>query len=133
MSKGFGILYPHAGGMVNLLYKPRRKKFPHLALSLTLSEYAVLDFNTGAGGYDNMRTVFTIELKCDINSNDDERRKAFIDLLTQSAEQLYGVASMMAGKTPPTIIVSQASREGKEQIPLFGRKLLEYDEDEMEV
>ena len=30
-----------------------------------------------------MRTVFTIELKCDINSNDDERRKAFIDLLTQ--------------------------------------------------
>lgn len=80
-----------------------------------------------------MRTVFTIELKCDINSNDDERRKAFIDLLTQSAEQLYGVASMMAGKTPPTIIVSQASREGKEQIPLFGRKLLEYDEDEMEV
>jgi hypothetical protein len=127
-------IYYRGGSVVNLLYKPRRKKFPHLALSLTLSEqltttkYALL-----TGEPNIMRTVFTIELKCDINSNDDERRKAFIDLLTQSAEQLYGVASMMAGKTPPTIIVSQASREGKEQIPLFGRKIEAYDEEDVEI
>jgi hypothetical protein len=123
--QGFGILFPNAGGMVNLLYKPRRKKFPHLALSLTLSE-----FQTSRTLFEQekiMRTVFTIELKCDINTNDNERRKAFIDLLVNSAEQLYGVASMMAGKVPPTIIVSQASREGKEQIPLFGAKLEEVD------
>ena len=63
-----------------------------------------------------------------INTNDDERRKAFIDLLVNSAEQLYGVASMMAGKSAANaIIVSTASREGKEQIPLFGAKLEEVD------
>jgi hypothetical protein len=122
------ILYPNAGGMVNLIHKPRRKKFPHLALSLTLSEHLV-----SIREPDTMRTVFTIELKCDINTNDDERRKAFIDLLVNSAEQLYGVASMMAGKVPPTIIVSTASREGKEQIPLFGRKIAAYDEEDAEI
>jgi hypothetical protein len=126
--QGFGILFPRGGGMVNLLYKPRRKKSPHLALSLTLSEFIVSIRET-----ETMRTVFTIELKCDINTNDDERRKAFIDLLVNSAEQLYGVASMMAGKTPPTIIVSTASREGKEQIPLFGRKIEAFDEEDAEI
>lgn len=88
-------------------------------VEVTLDEYNIEE--------DTLRTVFSIELKCDINTNDDERRKAFIDLLVNSAEQLYGVASMMAGKVPPTIIVSTASREGKEQIPLFGAKLEEVD------
>ena len=119
--------------MVNLLFKPRRKKFPHLALSLTLSEFLTTTKYELLSGEDaTMRTVFTIELKCDINTNDDERRKAFIDLLVNSAEQLYGVASMMAGKVPPTIIVSTASREGKEQIPLFGRKIEAFDEEDVE-
>jgi hypothetical protein len=66
-----------------------------------------------------IRTVFTIELKLDVDANDDERRKAFIDLALKAGEQLYGVSAMLAKKSP-TVTVSQSSREGKEFYPLFG-------------
>lgn len=69
-----------------------------------------------------VRTVFTIELKCDIGASDDERRKAFIDLAVMSAEQLYGTACMLADHNkPPVINLARTDREGKELLPLFGQ------------
>ncbi len=102
--------------MVNLVHLPVRggwwDKTP--VVVLTLSEFQPLHLESYI-----MRTVFTIELKCDIAANDEDRRKAFIDLTMKAAETLYGQAAMMVTGAP-TIIVSEASREGKQQFPLFG-------------
>lgn len=65
-----------------------------------------------------MRTVFTIELKADISSVDEERRKAFIDLTMDAAKQLYAQAAMIAAKSP-TITVSEVGQAGKVSHPLF--------------
>ena len=104
--------------------KPRRHRYPHLAVAVHLNEHCELGelhrtFAQLTGEPVIMRTVFTIELKCDIDTEDDERRAAFIDLVTNSAQQIYGVASMLAGKTAPVMNVSRVDREGKEALPLF--------------
>lgn len=74
-----------------------------------------------------MRIVFNTELKVEVEATNDKLRDTFIKLVTEAAEQVYGSASMLSRKTPPTITLHQTSREGKKQIPLFGMKL---DEDE---
>ena len=73
-----------------------------------------------------MRTVFTIELKCDIDVIEDERRKAFIDLVIAASRQIYGQAAMLA-KGAPTITISSASRNGKEIYPVFPSEKTEDD------
>lgn len=65
-----------------------------------------------------MRIVYTTELKVDIDVNDDKLRKAFIDLVVNSARAVYGPATMLS-KAPPVMNVTAASRDGVEQIPLF--------------
>jgi hypothetical protein len=65
-----------------------------------------------------MRCVFTTEIKVDIDMDDDEQRAAFIQLVTEAARNVYGPAAMIAKKSP-TITITQTSREGKENIPLF--------------
>lgn len=65
-----------------------------------------------------MRTVFTIELKADISSVDEERRKAFIDLTMVAAKQLYAQAAMIAAKSP-TITVNEVGQSGKVNHPLY--------------
>lgn len=76
-----------------------------------------------------MRLVFNTELKVEVDPTNDKLRETFIKLVSQAAEQVYGSATMLSRKTPPTITLHQTSREGKKQIPLFGMKLDE-DEDE---
>jgi hypothetical protein len=66
----------------------------------------------------DMRTVFTIELKVDIASVDEERRKAFIDLAMETAKQIYSQAAMVAAKSP-SITVSEVGAKGKINHPLF--------------
>jgi hypothetical protein len=65
-----------------------------------------------------MRTVFTIELKADIDMTDDARRKVFIDLVLEASRQIYGQATMVA-RNAPAITVSAVSRQGKESFNVF--------------
>ena len=65
-----------------------------------------------------MRTVFTLELKADISSVDEERRKAFIDLTMDAAKQLYAQAAMIAAKSP-TITLNEVGAQGKVNHPIF--------------
>lgn len=64
-----------------------------------------------------MRTVFQIEVKVDIDATDDDRRAAFIRLVTEAAQGLYGTAAMLA-KKPPVINIVATDRNGKHDIPL---------------
>lgn len=65
-----------------------------------------------------MRCVFNVEIKVDLDAEDDEQRAAFIKLVTQAAHAVYGPAVMLAKKSP-TITMHETSREGKREIPLF--------------
>jgi hypothetical protein len=65
-----------------------------------------------------MRCVYNIEVKVDIDANDDTQRAAFIELVSQSARSIYGPAVMIA-KRPSTITLHETSREGKRELPLF--------------
>jgi hypothetical protein len=65
-----------------------------------------------------MRLVFTTTLTVDVAPHDDELRRAFIELVTQSARAVYGPAAMLA-KSRPTLTITETSREGLIEIPLF--------------
>ena len=78
-----------------------------------------------------MQCAFNIKLGVDIDATDDPLRKAFIDLVTQRAREMFGVAGMLA-KGTPTIEMSVTDRDGKTVIPLFEGALVDYDEDEGE-
>ena len=91
----------------------RRGNF--MGSSIARVEVTLHEYNLGDNA---MRVVFTVELKVDVDANDDERRKAFIDLAIQHAEQMYGTAAMLA-KKPPIITASRTDREGKTTLPLF--------------
>jgi hypothetical protein len=76
-----------------------------------------------------MRTTFNIELKVDITTADEERMKAFIDLVTNSANMLYGQASMIA-KRAPTLKVTSIGAEGKTTHDIFKGESFEIKDDE---
>lgn len=78
-----------------------------------------------------MRCVFETQLKVDIASHDDKLRKAFIDLVTAKAREVFGVAGMLA-KEPPVMEVSVISTNGKEKIPLFAGAAQDNDDDDGE-
>jgi hypothetical protein len=65
-----------------------------------------------------MRLVFNTTLTVDVPADDDELRAAFIELITQSARQVYGPAAMLA-KSKPSIKITETSRDGMVDIPLF--------------
>jgi hypothetical protein len=65
-----------------------------------------------------MRLVFNTSLTVDVSANDDELRAAFIELITQSARTIYGPAAMLA-KSRPILKITETSREGMVDIPLF--------------
>jgi hypothetical protein len=66
-----------------------------------------------------MRLVFNTTLTVDVSANDDELRKAFMELVTQSARTIYGPAAMLA-KSRPTLKVTETSRDGgMRDLPLF--------------
>jgi hypothetical protein len=92
--------------------KHRSMRLRRLAIEVTLSE--TLSSIRG----DQMRCVFETRLSVDIDVNDDALKKAFIDMVTQTARNMYGPTVMLA-KNAPTISVSMATRSGKQDIPLF--------------
>jgi hypothetical protein len=65
-----------------------------------------------------MRLVFNTTLTVDVSPNDDELRAAFIELVSQSARSIYGPAAMLA-KARPTLKITETSREGMIDVPLF--------------
>ena len=65
-----------------------------------------------------MRLVFNTTLTVDVSANDDELRKAFIELVCQSARTIYGPAAMLA-KSRPTLKITETSREGMIDIDVF--------------
>jgi hypothetical protein len=66
----------------------------------------------------NMRLVFATTLTVDVSANDDELRRAFIELVVQSARQVYGPAAMLA-TSRPALTISETSRDGMKMIDVF--------------
>ena len=54
----------------------------------------------------------------DVAPNDDELRKAFIELVTMKAREVYGPAAMLA-KSRPILKITETSREGMVDIDMF--------------
>jgi hypothetical protein len=69
-------------------------------------------------GTTTMRLVFNMTLTVDVSPNDDELRRAFLELITQSARTVYGPAAMLA-KNKPILKITETSREGMVEVPLF--------------
>jgi hypothetical protein len=93
-----------------LLDLPPRNACPR-KVTVTLTE-------TPVKGTRVMRTVYTIEIKVDLNMDDDRQRAAFIKLATEAARAIAGPAVLLA-KSPPEISLSERSREGTNTLPLF--------------
>jgi hypothetical protein len=71
----------------------------------------------------SMRLVFNTTLTVDVSANDDELRAAFIQLVTQSANAVYGPAAMLA-KSKPIIKITETSREGMVEIDMLTGKVV---------
>ena len=69
-------------------------------------------------GNADMRLVFNTTLTVDVAPHDDELRRAFIELVCQSARTIYGPAAMLA-KSKPILKITETSREGMVDIDLF--------------
>ena len=95
----------------------------HAEITVTLSEWL-----SRFKGKETMRCVFETKLAVDIDVNDDKLRKAFIDMVTQTARNMYGPTVMLA-KNAPTISVSMTSRSGKVDLPLFETVTQESEDD----
>jgi len=65
-----------------------------------------------------MRLVFNTTLTVDVPANDDELRKAFIELVTHAARSIYGPAAMLA-KSRPALTISITDRSGMEMLDVF--------------
>jgi hypothetical protein len=90
----------------------------HLELRVELSE-TLSRFR----GTETMRLVFNTTLTVDVPPYDDALRKAFIDLIVQSARQVYGPAAMLA-RGKPTIKLTESSRDdGLVEINIFEEAL----------
>jgi hypothetical protein len=83
---------------------------PLIHVKITLNETRL--------GVDEMRLVYNTTLTVDVASHDDELRKAFMELVTQSGRTIYGPAAMLA-KSRPTIKITETSRDGLRDIDLF--------------
>src|ERR1700722_16376416 len=69
-------------------------------------------------GTETMRLVFTTTLTTDVPAVDDELRKAFIELVTMKAREVYGPAAMLA-KQRPIISITLTDRSGMADIDVF--------------
>jgi hypothetical protein len=99
--------------MVDLFHQPVPFNLSnrHCTISVHLNETLSKDTT-------NMRLVFNTTLTVDVSANDDELRAAFIELVTGSARTIYGPAAMLA-KSKPIMKITETSREGMVDVPLF--------------
>ena len=101
--------------VVKLMHIPSRSKNKkRLEIKVTLDE-GVASLKKGSP----MRCNFVTELKIDIDTHDEDLRKAFIDLILGKAREAYGVAGMLA-KNTPIVTCSVIDKDGKQALPLFG-------------
>ena len=76
-----------------------------------------------------MRNTFKIELKMDLPSDDEEKKKAVQECVRMCAQLLLGQATMLAGRQPPSIaVLSENNMDGTEKIKLF-ENTMEPDDD----
>lgn len=66
-----------------------------------------------------MRTVFNIEIKCDLPIHDEQRRKTFIKLMMEATRKLYSQSTMLAAELSPEIMVTIEDNRGSREIHLF--------------
>jgi len=72
-----------------------------------------------------MRTVFSIDLKVDIDSGDEDSAKAILEIITDAAKQLHGQMVLVC-KKPPSIAVRTAdSIKGQVEVELFQPEIIE--------
>jgi hypothetical protein len=102
--------------------KHRSMRLRRLAISVHLSE--TLSSIRG----DTMRCIFETKLELDIDVNDDPLRRAFIDMVTQRAREMYGPAAMLA-KSPPKVSVAMITRSGRKEVPLFAEAVRDESDD----
>jgi hypothetical protein len=102
--------------MVTLYHHPPSALPQDCQVSATLNETHLRA--TTSGMDETMRLVFNTTLTVDVSPNDDELRAAFIELVSQSARSIYGPAAMLA-KARPTLKITETSREGMVDVPLF--------------
>jgi len=102
--------------MVTLWHYPPSALPQDCQVSATLNETHLRATTSGMEA--TMRLVFNTTLTVDVAPNDDELRKAFIELVCQSARQVYGPAAMLA-KSRPSLKITETSREGMTDIDVF--------------
>ena len=102
--------------MVTLYHHPPSALPQDCQVSATLNETHLRATTSGMEA--TMRLVFNTTLTVDVAPNDDELRRAFIELVTQSARAIYGPAAMLA-KSRPTLKITETSREGMKDIDVF--------------
>lgn len=66
-----------------------------------------------------MRTVFNIEIKCDLPTHDEQRRKTFIQLMLKATRQLYAQTTMLAAELSPELTITMDDRNGSQELNLF--------------
>jgi hypothetical protein len=100
---------------------------PHRSMRHRRYELSVELTETRMKG-EKMRCVFETKLAVDIDVNDDKLRLAFIEMVTQTARNMYGPTVMLA-KNAPVISLSMTTRSGKQDIPLFPENVTQESED----
>ena len=81
-------------------------------------EVNLTEVNSRFRGTTTMRLVFNTTLTVDVPPNDDALRRAFIELVTQSARTVYGPAAMLA-KSKPIFKLTITDRSGMADLPMF--------------
>ena len=85
--------------------------------------YAIRRLPYTTSGEDHMRVTFNLEVKAEIDSFDNEKRKVFIEMMTRAAKELYTKATLLSGNVSPKIEASvEDSKHGIEEIDLFPKK-----------
>ena len=101
---------------VRLIEIPRGKRSrhgPHVTATMELAWREPPRIRGSIPKEITMRNTFNIELSIDIMSGDEERHKAFVELVTHAARTMYGQAAMLAGKRPPRLRVVSIGADGK--------------------
>jgi hypothetical protein len=101
----------HASLMVNRKLWASKDADARLSMSMSL-----VDANQMRS---TMRTVFNVEIKCDLPANDEERRKTFIKLMLQTTRLLYTQSTMLSTNIPVELAITMEDRNGVEELDLF--------------